>query len=318
MPGTRAAKPKSGWSSVGSVAKYLVSIGLVGLLFWQFRDGLSQIARIERDDALFATALLLFQPVLIGLRWHVLLGLYGTRFSKRAAVGITWFSVAANQILPASVGGDAIRMFALSRHGETATIAIGSVVLDRIFALVALILIMAAFSPFIDVDLPAWVIAFFVAGAAGLCIGLVVARKVLPGLTARMSEGWIRTFLSKVNDLLVVLDYPVIALSVLSISMLIHALSLFAFLVLAQGLGIEASPSAILAVGALITFVQVIPISISGWGPREAAAIFLLGSIGVAQDTAFAVSILFGLCFLFASLPGAGGLLYMGSGREEH
>jgi hypothetical protein len=51
--------------------------------------------------------------------------------------------------------------------------------------------------------------------------------------------------------------------------------------------------------------VQVVPISIGGWGPREAAAVVLLGALHIGGDMAIALSILLGLAYAAASLPGA-------------
>ena len=47
-----------------------------------------------------------------------------------------------------------------------------------------------------------------------------------------------------------------------------------------------------------------IPISIAGWGVREAAMITLLALVGVAEADAFVLSVLFGLLTFGLSLPG--------------
>jgi hypothetical protein len=62
------------------------------------------------------------------------------------------------------------------------------------------------------------------------------------------------------------------------------------------------------------TLVAAIPISFAGWGLREGSFVMLLGAYGVAPQTAFAVSVLAGLCQLAASIPAAS-LLLGGLGR---
>ena len=42
--------------------------------------------------------------------------------------------------------------------------------------------------------------------------------------------------------------------------------------------------------------VQLFPVSIGGWGVRETALVVLLGAFGVPEGTAFAASVLVGLC----------------------
>ena len=53
-----------------------------------------------------------------------------------------------------------------------------------------------------------------------------------------------------------------------------------------------------------VVLVSTIPISIAGWGVREAAMITLLALVGVAEADAFVLSVLFGLLTFGLSLPG--------------
>jgi glycosyltransferase 2 family protein len=309
MPKTQTGQTKSNSGRLVLMIKYVVSFGLVGFLLWQFRSSLGTVLMVDPWTMVAAVALLSLQPVLIGLRWLFLLRIHGSQMSQMGAIGVTWFSVAANQLLPASVGGDTIRMLELARRGENAEVAVGTVVLDRIFALIALALIMAAFSPFVFVDLPSWMVSALLVGTVLVCLLLISLRRSLPWAIGKFrQESWLKALLGRVHNGLEVLDHPSVTLSVLGASLVVHALSLVSFLILARGIGLELGTLSLLAVAALITFVQVVPISISGWGPREAVAIFILGSYGVAKETALALSILFGLCFLLASLPGAIGL----------
>ena len=55
----------------------------------------------------------------------------------------------------------------------------------------------------------------------------------------------------------------------------------------------------------------VIPVSIGGWGVREAAMVMLLGRLAVPADTAFLFSVAFGLAVAASSLPG---LLFLWGG----
>jgi len=49
---------------------------------------------------------------------------------------------------------------------------------------------------------------------------------------------------------------------------------------------------------------QVLPISVGGWGVREAAAVALLAMTGIDAASALLVSIAFGLLIFLATLPG--------------
>jgi uncharacterized membrane protein YbhN (UPF0104 family) len=291
-------------------AKYGLSTLLVGVLVWQFRGSLAAVLEVEAWAALLAVLLLLGQPALIGLRWLLLLRLQGSAIGPRAAVGITWFAVLANQTLPASVGGDAVRVLALLKRGEAVAVALGTVVVDRLLALVALALVMAACLPWLLAGTADRLGGLLTLGGVALCLSLVAARRGIPWLAAKLPPGSrLALLLSRIHPMLAVLDHPRVAFATLGLSLAVHVLSLAAFLVLARGLGVEAATMPLLAVGALLAFVQVVPISIGGWGPREAAAVVLLGALGITGDIALALSILLGLGYAAASLPGAMALL---------
>jgi len=66
------------------------------------------------------------------------------------------------------------------------------------------------------------------------------------------------------------------------------------------------------ALAAVPTFLMAtLPISLGGWGTREAAAVLAFASLGVAAPQAVALSVLYGLSALLQAL--AGGLLMLRS-----
>lgn len=297
--------------SVFNIAKYALSALLVATLAWQFRNEVAVLADVKAWAVLLAVALLLAQPVLIGLRWLLLLRLQNSAITPSTSVRITWFAVLANQVLPASVGGDAVRVLALLKLGEAGSVAVGTVVVDRLLALVALALVMAACLPWLLAGTADWLGGLLAAGGVSLCLGLVLARPGIRWLMRKLPENHrLHFLLGRVLPVLALLGHPRVALVTLALSLAVHVLSLAAFLALAHGLGVDVATKPLLAVGALLAFVQVVPISIGGWGPREAAAVMLLGMLGIAGGTALALSILLGLAYAAASLPGAAAWLF--------
>jgi uncharacterized membrane protein YbhN (UPF0104 family) len=72
-----------------------------------------------------------------------------------------------------------------------------------------------------------------------------------------------------------------------------------------------------------VILIQLLPISLGGWGVREAVLVVALASFGVPAEAALATSVLLGLCFIVISLPG--GLIWFADGasggrvlRREH
>lgn len=66
----------------------------------------------------------------------------------------------------------------------------------------------------------------------------------------------------------------------------------------------------------VVTVVTLVPVSVGGWGVREAAFVALLGLVGVPSHMALAFSVMFGFVGILASLP-AFGFLWQGSGEAK-
>ena len=54
----------------------------------------------------------------------------------------------------------------------------------------------------------------------------------------------------------------------------------------------------------LANLVQVLPISVGGWGLRESFYVLALAKLGVPGSDALALSVLYGLLTMICSLPG--------------
>lgn len=290
---------------LSSIAKVLVSFGLVTALVWRFRNDLPSLKTVDHIALTYATGLLLFQPVLIGARWYLLLRQYDSSSKYVALTGVTWFAVFANQFLPAGVGGDAVRIYYARHLGNRLGAATASVLMDRIMALVALVLMVIALTPF----LPEAIDRRLIMALGTLCI---VCAVVVTGVYVCVNRAWtvslrsplLQRLLTLTHYVMRTLSYPGQSILALGISIIIHLLSFVAFTMIARSIGIDADAGALLAITALLTFIQIMPISIGGWGVREVAAVSLLGLIGVAAGPALLASLLLGLAYAVASLPG--------------
>lgn len=54
----------------------------------------------------------------------------------------------------------------------------------------------------------------------------------------------------------------------------------------------------------VIFLIALIPVSFAGWGLREVGAVWLFGMVGIAKESALAMSVCFGLLLVLAGLPG--------------
>jgi glycosyltransferase 2 family protein len=88
------------------------------------------------------------------------------------------------------------------------------------------------------------------------------------------------------------------------LSAFVHLLSIVAILLAAHAVQVPLTLSVVLAIGPVLLLAQVLPISVGGWGVREAAAVMLLSMTGVDATSALLISITFGMLLFLATLPG--------------
>ena len=98
---------------------------------------------------ILATSVLFILVIPQSMRWWSIIKVSGAPFEYRAATGITLIGWFFNQVLPSSVGGDALRVWYASRYGVSLSTATQSVVYDRISALIAITLLLLLSTPWL-------------------------------------------------------------------------------------------------------------------------------------------------------------------------
>ena len=102
---------------------------------------------------------------------------------------------------------------------------------------------------------------------------------------------------------------PKASLLSLTLAILGHSGFCLAAVVLVESLGHPLSITASLTLVPWVLLVSIIPISIGGWGLREAAMVYMLSLVGVSQEAALAISVQIGILLIITSLPA--GLLWL-------
>lgn len=263
----------------------------------------------------------------MALRWQLLLA------AQRIRASLAWLTRAylvaytAGQILPTSIGGDAMRIFETARRhpGRTGDIT-AIVLLERGLGGAATVLLGAA--GFVlaigryDVGAYLWLEGAFVFGTLVLLF-LFLARSARPllarttPLLARLRlEQPLRAFYGGVHHFR---GHPRLLLGVFAFTTAIQAVRILAIWACARAVGIELEPRIFYVMGPLFFLVLLVPFTLNGFAVREAFFVSFLGSVGVAADQAFAAGFLFFLVTVALSVPGGAILLWEGlrSGRAR-
>jgi uncharacterized membrane protein YbhN (UPF0104 family) len=259
----------------------------------------------------------LAQIPLTALRWNAILAALGAGPRYLDSLRVTAIGLFFNATLPAVIGGDAVRVFYTRALGVGLRTAIHSVLLDRLSALVALILIAALGLP--------WSLALVTDGALrqGLILAVALGLSgtlglILLGDIGRRLTRWPvgRAIALFGADCARILRRPQPAACTLGLSACVHLLDIAKAYAVALALGAPLGPGAALLLVPPVILGAVIPVSIAGWGVREAAMVLALGQIGIAPVDALTISIVMGLSQIGLGLPG--GLLWLMGQSSQH
>jgi uncharacterized protein (TIRG00374 family) len=247
-------------------------------------------------------------------RWRILHAQGGSRIGILPAVSVYLQSGFLGAAIPSGMGGDVIRARLVAPDGGTFRHAISSVILERLLGTVALVLVaavgLAAFGP-----RESWASAVpaLVVGTAFVALG--VALVLAPPVPARVLDRVggapraILAFLLDVHER--VRGYSrvpgVLALS-FAIAVGQQVLLTGINWVLALALHIPITLTSMLWMWPIVMLAVRLPISIQGFGVREALLLGFFGSIGLPQEQAVVLGLLSGLLDLL--FLGLGGLLW--------
>jgi uncharacterized membrane protein YbhN (UPF0104 family) len=265
-----------------------VSLGILAVIL--SRVSLEELAERWQAGAPvpLAAALLvvLLGQVLVALRWRLLGAALGLAMPVALAVRAVFQGLLGSQLLPSTLGADLVRGWIVARHAGSASRAAASIVADRLAALLgACLLLAAAYCLLGGLPVP---LAGMVAAAAPLAAGAAFAAAIVifgraHGVTPRAQ--------------------PVLAAVALALA--VHGLNVASAALAAAAYGVEPSLEVWLSIIPLSLIAMALPVSINGWGVREAVIVALGAAHGIPAADALAVSLTLGVLNLAASLPGA-------------
>ena len=315
-----------GASRRGALAlKLLVSLGLLALVGRSV--DLAAVGSLLLDlplwAALAAVAGMAGVTLASALRWWLILRAVGTPLALGRSTELMFIGNFFTQILPTSVGGDAVRIWQVTRDGVPFGRAFAGVTLERISGLVALVLMVAGGVLWLGdvIDQPALrllLLASLPALAGGLTL-LCLLDRLPAGFARRLQKlpllgAAVKLLIDMAADSRRVLLTQPLSLCLLLLSTAAQLLSVLTVLALAEGFGLALGWAEALAVVPAIILITFVPLSFAGWGVREGASVVMLGFVGIDADHALAISVLFGLALLVAVLPGC--LLWLKGGRR--
>ncbi len=214
-----------------------------------------------------------------------------------------------NNVLPTTVGGDAVRAWEAARDTGDVPEAVGSVITERLVAGAALGVTALLGLPFVGVTprLVLLVVSFLAIDLALVAAFLAprVAEGVATSMLPRRLAGVRGAISATVGIVRESLRAPRLfaRLFVLSIAfqLLVAAVNACLF----EAMGVPVPLARCIVYTPMIFTITMLPVSLSGLGVREAAYVYFFGQAGIAQADAVTASLVFFLVVGLASLPGA-------------
>ena len=269
----------------------------------------STITILTRADIVFviiALTVLIVEVFIATARWFIVSNWLKINISYSSALRYLWIGAFFNQALPSSIGGDALRVYFLCKHRNCSMgDATVGVLLDRVVAMFSLTLLIVS-------TLPLWLelvtnpivntsILLLLTGLL-VCIGIGITLDFIPNkwITWKVVRGMFT--LSQKSRRIIFSHHGLI---LMALSFTIQLSFVFAVWILARSMGLDVKFVDALLIIPITNLITVLPISIAGWGVREAVIITGFGFLGINSEAALAVSIFYGLLILVSSIPGS-------------
>jgi uncharacterized protein (TIRG00374 family) len=246
-------------------------------------------------------------------RWQRLLGARGIH-DRVAWLARSYFTAyTAGQVLPTSIGGDAMRIFEASRrHPRSVGPIAGSVLLERALGGAATLTLAAvgfalALGQY-DVGAYLWVEGVFVIATIVFAVAIFSHRlrrvfaRFVPLLRRLRIERPLRAVYEGMHAYR---GHPALLGWLFALTVAVQAVRVLAIWCAGKGVGVDLSPRPYYVMGPLLFLVLLIPFTINGLAVRESFFVSFLGGLGVDPDRAFATGFLFFAVTVALSIPGA-------------
>jgi len=306
--------------------KFSVSIILLIVLFTRI-----DVAELWRTARLASVPWLLVAIVVYSVstagavwRWHLLLKAQRIAVTFRSALGTFLVATYFNNFLPSNIGGDVIRIGDMARFANSKTLSTTVVLMDRILGLMALVLVAAlgatAIGRLHHVAAPIWPVwlwAGFLAGAAATTPAVFAPAgfgRLLRPLTIFHPE-WVGGRITTLTGALARFgEEPKALVMAFGGAVFVQLALVLYYFAVAYALHLDITLWDLAVVVPMSFVVQLLPVSVGGFGVREAFFSYYFHRIGQPIEDAVLLSLVAQATLMLFSLSGLATYLW----RSRH
>ena len=294
----------------------VVSIALLILLFSllvDVNDVWTAIMTARPDGIALAIALIILALLVSAIKWGILLRAQVATISLPYLFNTYLVGLFFNNFLPSNVGGDVARIADIAKRTGKAPEATASVIGERLIsglalaltALIGLLLspqVSGQFAPIVG-----GLILFFVF-VMGLFASRRAKRIISTVIRRLLGPKWFERIGRVAGSIALAIRNPSTFLWALFWSFAFHITLVLVNYAIFIGLNINLPLISFVLYVPIIAAIQLVPVSVNGFGVREVAYVYFFGTVGVSSSGAAAASLLFGILVMLVSLPG--GLIF--------
>lgn len=310
--------PSSSRQFVKTTVKVAVSLLLLAFLF--SRVDIAKIWDSARHASLpWLVAALVVWTLNIAAatwRWHLLLEAQDVRMPRKTLFSSFLVANFFNNFLPSNIGGDVIRIRDTAPAAQSTTLAATVVLVDRGLGLMGLVLI-SAMGASMAVGLhgqgvlpiwPSWLWLGFFASAA-VAVPMMYAPeglgRLLKPLTFLHPEWAEKQILHLTETLSRFREKPSSLIGCFGGAVVVQALIVAFYLTVVYALNIPVKAQDLAVIVPLSLIVQMLPVSVNGFGVREATFSFYFTRVGLPIESAVLLSLVAAGITMLHSLSGA-------------
>jgi len=258
-------------------------------------------------------AILIFtlSNILGALQWHLLLRSQNVGFSFGHALSYYHVGLFFNNFLIGYVGGDALRIYDVTRHAGSSTVAVSSVVFDRFigfFTLTSIAMVVSLFQIhqltsfkavyIIGIILAVWILIFIL--LFNDKIGSAFGRIFTP-ILPRFITDKIHAIYMAINQFR---HERIMLLQIFGISIIVQTLRILTHFFTALSVGVNVSAGYFFMFIPLVALFASLPISFGGIGVREQSGVTLFSTLGLAASKVVTFEFLAYIVGIIATIPG--------------
>lgn len=298
-----------------TLLKVFVSLVLLGVMFY-IAGPVAIIGSIKEANVLFlfyGFCVILIGTIIAAYRWFTVMKILKFRGSFSFYIKSYFKGIFFNQLLPSSIGGDAVRVLNVASLGYEKRYAFVGVLIDRGLGIVGIFIVNLIFNNALPSLLPDEIHKVLNIISIGGISGFVLFA-FLHKFPILNKFKWFIILSVPSQALYDVLNSPLRTVLQVILTVAVHMLTFWGTFLIAEALGVNLPVSVFMVIMPPVILLTIIPISLAGWGIREGAMVGFLGFAGVSKNLAVSISILYGFTYV---LQGIAGLYFQARSKKE-